>query len=121
MFDGQSSFSTFRINELTDRINIRAEYGDLEIEKTVADFGNVVIQSKSTDISLYFPQEASFNFEISQAKTEMSLTDRMKTESETISEDGKTTTIKGYFGESTGNSLKLNISAESGIINVRSR
>ena len=121
LFDGQSSFSTVRINELTDRINIRTEYGDLEIEKTVADFGNVVIQSKSTDISLYFPQEASFNFEISQAKTGLSLPGQMKTETEEISEDGKTTTIKGHFGESTDNSLKLNISAESGSINVRSR
>ena len=121
LLDAQSSFSTFRIRELTDRVNIRAEYGDLEIEETAIDFGNVIIQSKSTDISLSFPEESAFNFEISHSKTNLSLPDKMKTETEEVSDDEKTTTIKGTFGEGSDDAAKLDISAESGSISIRSR
>ena len=121
LLDAQSSFSTFRINELSDRVNMRAEYGDLEVDHISDDFSNIFVQSKSTDISLYFLPESQFNFVIRHSKTELSLTDKMTTESEEVSEDAKTTTLKGNYGKHVKGAEKLDITAESGSVTVRSR
>ena len=121
LLDVKSSFSTFRVNELSDRVNIRAEYGDLEVDHISDDFSNIFVQTKSTDISLYFSSETNFNFEISHSKAELSLSDKVTTKSEEVSEDEKTTTIKGSYGKETKGAEKLNITAESGSIDIRSR
>ncbi len=121
LLDVKSSFSTFRVNELSDRVNIRAEYGDLEVDHISDDFSNIFVQTKSTDISLYFPPEINFDFEISHSKAELSLSDKVTTKSEEVSEDEKTTTIKGSYGKETKGAEKLNITAESGSIDIRSR
>lgn len=121
ILDAQGSFTNFRIAELTDRANIRAEYGDIEIDETASDFGGVIIQSKSTDINLYFNRESSFNFEISQTKTELSLDDKMNVAEEKVSEDEKTVTMSGSFGESSEAAPRLSITAESGSLRIRSK
>ncbi|MDX1284917.1 MAG: DUF4097 family beta strand repeat-containing protein, partial [Draconibacterium sp.] len=70
LVDARSSFTNFRINELTDRLNIRSEYGDIEVEETAQDFSNINIESKSTDINLYFNESSNFNFEIIHTKSD---------------------------------------------------
>lgn len=121
IIDAEGSFSTFRISELTDRINIRTEYGDLEIENTVPDFSGIIVQSKNTDVSLYFEEDARFNYDFTLSKTELSLGSNMKAEEHEVSEDEKTVREKGYFGAQTNAAPKLNITAESGSITVRER
>ncbi|WP_167609994.1 hypothetical protein [Maribellus sediminis] len=121
LIDAQGSFSNFRINELTDRINLKSEYGDVEIDNIAADFGGVILQSKSTDISLYFNRESLFNFEINHSKTQLSLDDYLKVADEKVSDDEKTVTLKGSFGKSSEATPKLNITAESGSLSIRSK
>jgi len=121
LIDAQGSFSNFRISELNDRVNIRAEYGDLEIENISTDFGGIIIQSKNTDVSLYFNQASEFAYDFTYSKTELSLSPEMEKETENISEDGKTVLESGWFGKKTNETARLNISAESGSISVRAR
>ena len=119
LVDAEGSFSNFRISNLTDRINVRTEYGDLEVEKTAPDFSGMVIQSKNTDVSLYFDRSTPFNYEFTYTKTELSLSSLMTETSKEVSDDEKTVKVKGSFGKKTEEAPKLNISADSGSINIR--
>jgi ribosome-associated translation inhibitor RaiA len=121
LIDAQSSFTTFRVLELTDRMNIRADYGDIEVEKIAPDFGSIVIQSKSTDIDLLLPRESKLNFEINHIKSMLNLGSNCKVDEEKTSDDGKETRIKGHFGAKVSGSAKLSITADSGEINIRQR
>ena len=121
LVDAEASFSNIRISELSDRINIRTEYGDLEIEDTAPDFGGLVIQSKNTDIDLSFDRESDFNYDFTYSKTELLLSPMMKNEKKEVSEDEKTVKEKGYFGNNSKETPKLNVSAESGSLKIRER
>lgn len=119
--DAKSSFTNIRINELTDRMKLRSEYGDLDIEKIVADFSVISIESKSTDINLYFEKTSQFDVEIKSTKTELDLCDEIVIDEEkTMDEDEKTLLQTGKFGGKNGDSSKLAITATSGEINIKS-
>ncbi len=116
--EASGSFSNFRINELTDRINLKVDYGDLDIDKTAADFSSIYIEAKSTDINLHFDETSKFNFEITHTKSDLGFSNKLKIEVEkTIDEKEKTVEMVGYFGAKATNT-KLNIRANSGEINI---
>lgn len=119
MVEARGSFSNFRLNELTDRLDLRVEYGDLDIQKTAVDFSSIFIESKSTDINIYFDEKSEFGFEITHAKTDLDFCSEIKVEEEK-SLDDKETRIKlnGNFGTKTQNKTKLSINANSGEINI---
>ena len=120
LVEATGSFSNFRVNELTDRASFRAEYGDIDIEKTAPDFSNIFIESKSTDINLYFSSDTNFGFEITHEKTEVDLCRQMKiTDEKTIDEKENKVKITGNFGDKgTDKNKKLIINATSGEINI---
>jgi len=121
MLDAKSSFSNFRLNELTDRLKINADYGDLDIEKTAIDFSIIYIESKSTDVNLYFDKETNFDFEITHIKTELDFCSDIEIEDENVlDEKEKQMLVKGRFGKKSENKTKLNIRATSGEINILS-
>lgn len=119
LIDARGSFSNFRVNELTDRITLRAEYGDIEIEKTAADFSNIFIEAKSTDINLNFNEKSKFQFEITHTKSATDFCREVKIKKEEVlDEKEKKIKINGiYGGESTA--VKLTITATSGDISIR--
>ncbi|WP_297088567.1 DUF4097 family beta strand repeat-containing protein [uncultured Draconibacterium sp.] len=120
LLDARSSFTSFRINELADRIKIQAEYGDIELEKTAADFSNVNIESKSTDINLYFSRESAFSYNLKNTKAEVDLgPDFIIVKEEMLDEKEKEMLITGYFGKQAESPEKLRINANSGNINIR--
>lgn len=120
LLDAQSSFTTFRISEITDRAKIQAEYGDIEIENTVADFSDVTIESRSTDINLYLNAKSEFAFDIKHTKAELDLgIDFKVVKNETPDEKENETIISGYHGANINASNKLHINANSGNINIR--
>ena len=121
MLDAKSSFSNFRLNELTDRLKINDDYGDLDIEKTAVDFSTIYIESKSTDINLYFDKESKFDFEITHTKSELDFSSNIEIEDENVmDEKEKQIKINGRFGNKSENQTKLNIKATSGEINILS-
>lgn len=119
LVEAKGSFSNFRFNELTDRLTLRADYGDLDIEKTSPDFSNIFIESKSTDINLYFDPESKFGFEITHTKAEIDFCREIHIDEENkLDEKASKVQIKGNFGEKTENNTKLFINATSGEINI---
>ena len=120
LLDARSSFTTFRINEVTDRAKFQAEYGDIEIEKTATDFSSVNIESKSTDINLYFNGETQFSFDIKQVKAEVDLgQDFVVDKEEMLDEKESEIRMTGHFGDEPKAAEKLYINANSGNISIR--
>lgn len=116
---GQGSFTNYRINELTDRLTIRAEYGDIDIQNTAIDFSNILIESKSADINIYFNKESGFDFEISSTKADVHLSNEMNiTEEIKLDENEEKLQLLGNFGQENDNPKKLFINATSGEVNI---
>lgn len=121
VIDATSSFTTIRINELTDRMKLRSEYGDLDIEKTAVDFSTISIESKSTDMNLYFDEASKFDFEITTSKSEVDFCDEIEIEQkETLDEKEKSLRQTGNFGRKSEKASKLIINATSGEISIKS-
>jgi hypothetical protein len=121
LLDARSSFSSFRLNNVIDRINLRSEYGDIDINKVTPDFSLLNIESKSMDINLYFEPEANFNFDVTATKSEVSYGSAFKiTDSKILDEKENTKQEKGHFGKKSTNTTKLIIKANSGSLNLRS-
>lgn len=98
--DATGNFSQFRISELKDKANLRLSYGSLEMEKILNSFSNIYVESRSTDVNLYFNPEAKFNFEITETKTDLKLGREMKVENkEVLDTKENKTRHTGYFGK----------------------
>lgn len=116
----RSSFSVFRIDALSDKLTFRSEYGSLDLEKVAPTFSNIIIESKSADLNLYFRPEISFGFEFTLSDLEHDFCDDIHIESEEIvDEDAKKTKSTGYFGSKEQITKKLNINAVSGELKIR--
>jgi len=119
MLIGQGSFSNYRINELTDRLTLRVEYGDIDIQNTAIDFSNILIESKSADINIYFNKQSQFGFDISGTKADVHLSNEMEvTEEKKMDEKEEKIQLLGNFGKENNNSQKLFINATSGEVNI---
>jgi len=119
LIDAEGSFTHFRISELEDRINIRSDYGDLDIETINPEFSIIFIESKSTDINLYFNLQSTFSFEITGSKTEMDFCREIEIEDEIVlDEKDKKIKYKGKFGEEEPPAEKLYINTTSGRVNI---
>ncbi|HKI89233.1 MAG TPA: hypothetical protein VKA38_09415 [Draconibacterium sp.] len=119
LVEADGSFSNFRFNELTDRLTLRAEYGDLDVEKTAPDFSNIYIESKSTDINLYFNAKSNFGFEITHVKSEVDLCRETTIDEKKVLDDKENKIqLIGSFNKKTEDNTKLFINATSGEINI---
>ena len=117
--EADGSFTSFRISQLTDRATIRMMYGDFEIEKVPANFSNIYLESKNTDVSIYFNPDNIFNFELTETKTDLNLEKGITvSDKTTINEKDGTTRQKGYFGKKTEKDRKLYINSISGNLNI---
>ena len=119
VLDAKGSFTSFRINELLNKLNARIEYGDVDIEKISRDFTTIFIESKSADINLYFNQETSFEFDLTHTKSDLNLCREMKvTETKILDEKDKKTRITGSYGKKAPLKEKLFINSFAGEINI---
>lgn len=118
--DANGSFTNFSISELTGQLALRAEYGNIEIDKVDSKFGNIYIESKSADIGINFDPKSNFGFEITHARAEVSFAPQISiTGRETLDEKLNRIKVTGNFGSSAGE-IKLLINADSGSIKIGS-
>lgn len=114
----KGSFTNYRITEINESLNVKTEYGDLDIEKVAPGFKSVFIESKSTDINLYFSQKSDFGFEIINTKSQTNFCRKMEIiKEEVLDEKEKKVKLTGNFGSAAKNT-KLFISASGGGINI---
>jgi hypothetical protein len=112
------SFTNYRITEFKNMLNLKSEYGDLDIEKVAPDFKSVYIESKSMDINLGFSDKSEFDFDLTHIKSETNLCSKMNVKNEKVlDEKEKKMQLTGSFGNST-KTTKLFINAVGGGINV---
>jgi hypothetical protein len=118
--DATGNFSHFTVSDLKDKANFRMSYGSLEMEKIQTSFSNIYIDSRSTDLNLYFNPEAKFNFQITESKTDLKLGREMKVEDKEVL-DSKENKIRhtGYFGKKMKDD-QLIINAIGGETNILS-
>ena len=116
--EAAGNFSHFRMNELQGKANMRMSYGSVDMEKVISSFNTIYIESRSTDVNLYFNPEAKFNYEITETKTDLHLGNEMKEEDKEVL-DSKENKIRhtGYFGKKM-KEAQLIINAVGGEINV---
>jgi hypothetical protein len=120
ILDAKGSFTNYRISELTNILNLKTEYGDLDVEKIATDFKTVNIESKSTDMDLYFNEKSEFGFEIIHTKSQTTFNRKMEIlKQEVLDEKEKKVKLTGNFGNST-KTTKLFINALGGEINILS-
>ena len=63
-FYGKSNFSQVWIYDFLRESDVYMKYGKLTIEHVIPDFSKIYVESDYTDVSLYFDQEASLEFDI---------------------------------------------------------
>ena len=116
--EAKGSFTNYRINEITDNLNLKTEYGDLDIEKVASGFKSVYIESKSTDINLYFSEKSEFGFDITHTKSQTNFCLKMDIKKqEVLDEKENKIKLTGNFG-SVAKPTKLFINATGGGINI---
>lgn len=116
--DASGNFSHFMVSELKSKASMRLSYGSLDIEKILTDFSNIYVDSRSTDLNLYFNPEAKFNFQITETKTDLNLGKEMKVEDkETLDPKENKVRHTGYFGKKMKED-QLIINAVGGETNV---
>ena len=106
------------VTELKGKANMRFCFGSLNMEKILSSFSNIYIESRSTDVNLYFNPEAKFNFEITETKTDLSLGRELHVEDKEVL-DAKAVKIRhtGYYGKKMKDD-QLIINAVGGETNV---
>ncbi|MDO8952019.1 MAG: hypothetical protein Q7U86_05295 [Draconibacterium sp.] len=115
----KGSFSNYRISEITNNLNLKTEYGDLDIGKVMPGFKSVYVESKSTDINLSFSEKSEFGFEITHTKTQTNFCTKMDIKKEEVlDEKEKKVKLTGNFGAII-KPAKLFINAAGGTISVR--
>jgi hypothetical protein len=119
LIDAEGNFSSFRIMELVERMNIRSNYGDIDIEKTHPDFNLIYIEAENTDINLCFEAEETFLFELTKTKTETDFCREIEIIEETIlDEKTQKTKISGIYGSGQPGSGKLFMNLTAGSMNI---
>ncbi len=117
--EAEGNFSNFRISDLTDRAKFQLNYGHLEIENVLNQFENIYIESKATDIGLYFNEDAEFQFEINNTKADIDLSRDITLEDrDELDSQDENTRIKGYLGTNDQADEKLYINAVSGQVTI---
>ena len=118
--EAEGSFTQFRISEMKNKANMRLSFGSLEMEKVMSTFNNLYIESRSADVNLYFQPESKFNFEITEAKTDLKLGHEMKVEDKEVldSKENKNRHT-GYFGKKMKDD-QLIMNSVGGEINILS-
>jgi hypothetical protein len=118
--DAYGNFSHFTVSDLKNKASFRMSYGSLELEKVQTGFSNIYIDSRSTDLNLYFNPESKFNFQITETKTDMKLGRELKVDEKDVL-DAKENKIRhtGYFGKKMKDD-QLIINAIGGETNILS-
>lgn len=114
----KGSFTNYRITEISENLNIKTEYGDLDIEQVKPGFKSLVVESRSTDLNLYFSGNDEFGFEIIHTKSENIFCREINIKKEEVlDEKVKKIKLTGIFGNGE-KTQKLIINAVGGSINI---
>jgi len=116
---GNSYFTDFRIEELSEGLNIETKYGSLNADLIDKTFELLTINSGYTDINLVFDPAASYNLDIRHVNSFLVLPEKnSQVEKKSIDEEKKEFMTFGTVGRNPGN-RKVIIDATRGNIYLK--
>lgn len=120
-FETESSWTDFSITEFKHNSDIKMNYGDLTIENIQPKMERIIIDAKSTRISLFFDRELDVNFDIITDK-DLNLPMEAKIDStEAINEKDKVMRYMGRTGKIEKGKPKLILNTSSADISILKR
>ncbi|MCJ7447494.1 MAG: hypothetical protein MUO72_07375 [Bacteroidales bacterium] len=116
---GNSYFTDFRIEELSNELNIETKYGSLNADLIDKTFELLTINSGYTDINLVFDPAVSYNIDIRHVNSFLVLPEKdSRIEKKTLNEEKKEYMTFGTVGRNPGN-RKVIIDATRGNIYLK--
>ena len=116
---GNSYFTDYEIDSLSNTINLTARYGNLNIDNIEKNFESININSGYSDISLGFDPASSYSIDIRTLNSYLLLPSRnVKAEKKILNEEKKEIITTGTSGNNPGNS-SLKIDANRGKIYLK--
>lgn len=119
MLAGKSTISKIIIDKFIQDLSMRSNFGSLEIREVMAGFGQINIEGKSSDVSLRFQPNASFNWSITTKEDKVSLPSSASITNESFDEDEKLITKKGVMGKQKLSASHVSIYANGGDVSLR--
>lgn len=112
--NAHSTFTTWKIDELTSSLNIDSEYGDLDLRFIKSGFKTIDVKSSYGAVKMKFSPQASYQFRTASYFGEVKLPEANI--SQDITENNRRS-IKGVVGESSSQS-SVTIDSKYGKVNL---
>jgi hypothetical protein len=109
---GETYFTDFDVDELSEEISLNLKYGEIEMEKILSTFSLIDFTSIYTDIVLKLETGSSYIIDLTNADAELDLDEKISKLEEKILENGSTN-IYGTIGSSGKSKIKLNLQGGS--------
>lgn len=74
----ESSFTDFRIDEMSHLLDANLRYGDFQLRSIVRGFDKMRVISRMADVGLYFNNDCAFDYEIKHSKTKLHTSSEFK-------------------------------------------
>ena len=115
---GHSSFSKIRLKDMLQGLDLETNYGNLTMENVYGEFSEVLVNSKSTDMTLTFDHMAYFNTKIVAKEGKFELPNKHGLKQ--VYTDGTEKYIRSTGSLGTLNSTpgEVNIDAQGGKVRV---
>jgi hypothetical protein len=116
---GNSYFSDYKIDNVTNELNLTTRYGSVNADMIEKGFESVDINSSFSDISLNFDPASSYNLDIRHTNAFLVLPDKnITSEEKAMNDDRKEYVTSGTVGKNPGKA-KVKIEATRGNIYIK--
>lgn len=115
---GEINFTFVEVDKAYDHIDLRTNYGGVDIREMADEFNYCTLNSNYTDLNIYLGDDMLYELDITyNDKTELLLPSNMLSKTETvINESDKIRQVEGKAGKIGGNSIPVNIRTMAGNI-----
>jgi len=112
---GNGDYLTTRLGDIYKNVEIKADYGSIEIKQMTANAGNVNIDSDYAGITIGFNSGYNFNFEIDLTHASLRDKDGLEMTNQRIESSDKY--YSGYHGNANSGNL-IKIDSEYGSVSL---
>lgn len=117
--EGNSTFSKFKIENFTTKIDLVTKLGSINLDEVSKYFSGIYIKSEYTDMTFTFESDASYSFYLTHSELELRLpSDITNVTEEVINKENKQKLTKGTIGKSTSPKSKVKIEAVKGELKI---
>jgi hypothetical protein len=118
---GESSFTNFKVNQCTNTIILKTEYGEVYLENATPTFNLLQLNSQYTDIQIGFPASVTYDLEIDHDKrTIISYPENFENIQQQVKDPKEELYLtSGRVGPAKATVAKVKISNSAGTITIK--